>query len=333
MPKRFAFPVLAIVVVLFLYTAYWFYARGQIANYVEDWEAEQRAAGFQIEHGDLRIGGFPYRFSVATDNLIVRAPESEGGWRLALDRFEANALPYDFEHWIVSLGERLELSAEGEGLAFTASQARFSVSGEQGVTQRIGASIDALEISGIGSMVPAVRSAGQVRLSAATHETGELAMQAQLDNVALAEDQIDPILAQSFGDTITLLQADFSLTEWPALAASADLAAWSRASGQSTLRAFNIDWGRLDLEAEGQVSLDTQLRPVGRISLSLLDPEAIVDAMIEIGAISQENAGAMRLVAQSAPRSDNGTAIPLSFRNGGVYFGPVRLGDVGPVLY
>lgn len=332
MPKRFAFPVLAIVVVLLIYTVYWFVARGQIERYVTEWEAEQVAAGFQIEHGDVRIGGYPYRFSVATDGLVVRAPESEGGWRLALDRFEANALPYDFQHWIVSLGDSLELSRNGQGLAFMAEQARFSFSGESGVTQRIGASIDVLEIAAIGNGAPPVTAAGRVRLSAATSESGELAVQAQLEDVTLAADQIDPILSRSFGDRITLLQADFSVSEWPALAQSANLSTWSEASGEYTLRAFNIDWGRLDLEAEGQLSLDRQLRPTGRISLRLLDPEAIVDAMIETGAVSQENAGAMRLVAQSAPRSDSGTSIPLSFRNGGVYFGPVRLGDAGPLL-
>lgn len=332
MPKRFAFPVLAIVVVLLIYTVYWFVARGQIERYVTEWQAEQVAAGYQIEHGDVRIGGYPYRFSVATDGLVVRAPESEGGWRLALDRFEANALPYDFQHWIVSLGDSLELSRNGQGLAFMAEQARFSFSGESGVTQRIGASIDVLEIAAIGSGVPPVTAAGRVRLSAATNESGELAVQAQLEDVTLAADQIDPILSRSFGDRITLLQADFSVSEWPALAQSANLSTWSEASGEYTLRAFNIDWGRLDLEAEGQLSLDRQLRPTGRISLRLLDPEAIVDAMIETGAVSQQNAGAMRLVAQSAPRSDSGTSIPLSFRNGGVYFGPVRLGDAGPLL-
>ncbi|WP_421787981.1 DUF2125 domain-containing protein [Hyphobacterium sp.] len=333
MPKRFTFPVLAIVVALLIYTAYWFYARGQIVEYVEAWEAEQRAAGFQIEHSELRIGGFPYRFSVTTDSLVVRAPESEGGWRLALDRFEANALPYDFEHWIVSLGDRLELSADGDGLAFAADQARFSFSGEGGVTQRIGASVEALAISGIGNTVPAVQSAAEMRLSAATSETGELAVQLQLDDVILDPGEIDPILARSFGDRIALLQAAFTVSQWPTLANSADLSIWSEASGEYTLRAFHIDWGRLDMEAEGQIALDAQLRPTGRISLSLLDPEAIVDAMIETGAISQENAGAMRLVAQSAPRSEDGTAIPLSFRNGGVYFGPVRLGDTGPILF
>ncbi|MEE2525999.1 DUF2125 domain-containing protein [Hyphobacterium sp. HN65] len=332
MPKRFAFPILAVLVVFALYSAYWVYARSEIEAYVENWQAEQLAAGYQIEHADIRIGGYPYRFSVASNDVVIRAPETEGGWILALDSFEANALPYDFSHWVVSLGEQFSLEQNGDGMAFTARSARFSIAGEANVTNRIGVSIEGLSIAGIGDARPAITSAGNIGLSAATRDTGEMLVQVQLDNVELAPGSVDPILVNSFGTSVTVLRADFILTEWPELARSADLAVWAQASGQSTLRGFEIDWGRLDMAAEGQMTLDSQLRPSGRLSLNLLDPEAVVDAIVESGSVSEESAGALRLVAQSAPRSDTGTSIPLSFRNGGVFFGPVRLGEVGPVL-
>lgn len=332
MPKRFAFPILAVLVAFALYSAYWVYARGQIESYVNDWEAEQLAAGYDIEHSNIRIGGYPYRFSVAADEVVMRAPEAEGGWVLSLDSFEANALPYDFSHWIVALGENFSLERDGDGMAFTASSARFSIAGEARVTNRIGISIEGLSVTGIGNAQPALTSAGIIGLSAIARDTGEMLVQVQLDAVQLVPDAVDPILINSFGDHVDVVRADFILTEWPELARSADLAAWARASGEYTLRGFEIDWGRLNMAAEGQMSLDSQLRPSGRLSLNLLDPEAVVDAIIESGSVSQESAGALRLVAQSAPRSDTGTSIPLSFRNGGVFFGPVRLGDVGPVL-
>jgi hypothetical protein len=333
MPKRFAFPILAILIVLGAYSAYWFYARGQIETYVRDWEAAQVEAGYTIERdGPVRVGGFPYRFSVAADNVVMRAPASEGGWELRLASFEADALPYDFSHWIVSLGETFQLESGGEGLSFTAGEARFSIATRDGVTQRIGAEIAALTIEPIGATDSAITALGDLRLNAGTSEDGIMAVQIQMTGIDLDTDAIDPVMADAFGDHVGLLRADFTLSQWPELARTASLSSWSQAEGIYTLRAFQIDWGRLDMDAEGQMSLDDQLRPTGRLSLTLLDPEAIVDAMIEAGAVSEDNSGALRLVAQSAPRNDNGTAIPLSFRNGGVFFGPVRLGSVGPVL-
>lgn len=331
MPKRFAIPILAILFVLGLYSAYWVYARAQIVEYVEDWETAQIEAGFSIEHSDVRVGGFPYRFSISADDVVMHAPQSEGGWVIELDSFQANAMPYDFSHWIISLGENLRFERDGRGLSLMAENARFSVSGSNGVTQRIGAEISNLTVESIGNSTASVSSVGNLRLSAATSESGEMAIRTQVDDIALVGQAIDPILAESFGDHIAQLQADFVITQWAVLAANADLSSWSISDGIFSLREFHIGWGRLILTAEGEMSLDEALRPSGRISLSLLDPEAIVDAMIESGAISQENSGALRLVAQSAPRGENGTSIPLSFRNGGVFFGPVRLGQVGSV--
>jgi len=331
MPKRFAVPILAILFVLGIYSAYWVFARAQIVQYVEDWEAAQVEAGFEIEHTDVRVGGYPYRFSVSADDVVMRAPQNEGGWIVRLTAFEANAMPYDFSHWIISLGETLRFEQGGHGMSLTAANARFSVSGTDGVTQRIGVEISRLAIEPIGDIGANVSSVGNVRLSATTGENGEMAIRTQLDDIVLVNEVIDPVLASSFGDQVTQVQADFVISQWPVLTSNADLAAWSSAEGALTLREFHIGWGRLILNAEGEMSLDDALRPSGRISLNLLDPEAIVDAMIESGAISRENSSALRLVAQSAPRSENGTSIPLSFRNGGVFFGPVRLGQVGSI--
>lgn len=331
MPKRFAIPILAILTVLGLYSAYWVYARGQIVQYVEDWRAAQIEAGFMIEHSAVRVGGFPYRFAVSAEDVVMRAPEIDGGWVLELNSFEADAMPYDFSHWIITMGDTLRFQQDGQGLALMSEGARFSVSGTDGVTQRIVANISNLTIEGLGNSQAVISSIGTVRLGAATGADGNMAIRVQLDEVALVGEEIDPVLIDSFGDRISLLRAHFVISQWAALASSADLAAWSRAEGVYSLREFHIAWGRLNMAAEGDMGLDEALRPTGRISLNLVDPEAVVDAMIESGAISEENSGALRLVAQTAPRGDNGTAIPLSFRNGGVYFGPVRLGQVGSI--
>lgn len=331
MPKRFAIPVLAILVVLGAYSAYWVYARGQIETYVNNWEAAQIEAGFTIEHSNIRIGGFPYRFSVSADDIVMRAPERDGGWMVELNSFEANALPYDFTHWIISLGDTMQMEQGGAGLSLMAEHARFSISGTDGITQRIGAEIDNLVIAGIGDTNSTVSGLTTLRLNAVSSDDGIMAIRLHLEGVGLVASEIDPTLANSFGDHITQLRGDFTISQWNALAESADLAVWSDAQGLLRLHQFQIDWGRLNLSADGEMALDESLRPAGRLSLNLIDPEAVVDALIESGAISRENSGALRLVAQSAPRDEDGTAIPLSFRNGGIYFGPVRLGAVGSI--
>ena len=117
------------------------------------------------------------------------------------------------------------------------------------------------------------------------------------------------------------------MTEWSALAADGDAGLWARAGGRVIVRGAQLVWGPARLEGDGDLTLDNQARPDGRLSVTLFEPEALVDALVAGGLVSSDQGEALRLAALMAPRRDGGVALPFRLQNGGVFLGPARLAD------
>ncbi len=94
-------PIVGVIALLALYTAYWFFAQSSIQREVGDWIEDQESAGYAVAFDELRVIGFPYRFQIEVTNPDIRAPQGDGGWHARFPALQANALPYDFSHWIV----------------------------------------------------------------------------------------------------------------------------------------------------------------------------------------------------------------------------------------
>ena len=89
-----------------------------------------------------------------------------------------------------------------------------------------------------------------------------------------------------------------------------------------------LEWGPAQLSGEGDLTLDRQARPDGRISLRIADPDALTEALIEGEVIAAANGEALRLATMLAPRSSDGVSLPFTLRDGAIYLGPVRLGSL-----
>jgi len=137
-------PFAVLIAALAIHGAYWTYASGQIKARAEGWIAAQEAAGYEIAHDGLSVGGYPFRFSLRAQAPRIAAPEAEGGWRASVERLAATAQFYDLNHWIITPDGQAVLEAMTEAgparWAVTAEAARLSVAGSGGATTRLGAS-------------------------------------------------------------------------------------------------------------------------------------------------------------------------------------------------
>lgn len=120
-----------------------------------------------------------------------------------------------------------------------------------------------------------------------------------------------------------------TLNAWSALASGGDPVAWTRAGGAMAISRAQLVWGPADVSGAGDVSLDALLRPVGRLSVVVTDPETLIGALVEAGLVHDEQGDALRLAAMMAPRRDTGIALPFRFQDGGLFLGPARIGSVG----
>ncbi|MHA6288919.1 DUF2125 domain-containing protein [Maricaulis sp. CAU 1757] len=330
--SRFIWPIGAIVFVLALYSAYWVYVSGRIEASANDWISSQRSAGYEIDHGRLRVSGYPYRFQLDVSDAAITAPATEGGWTARLARLRANAMPYDLKHWLVSLQGPLDLDnylENGSRLRLEASDARFSlVQNSFGETERIGADVRDLSIVTLAGPQPTLSAVEQWLFNSVVEEDNRLHLRSAMRGATFSADTLSADVVGAFGQTATLVQIDIGVTEWASLARGGDMRAWSEAGGRLDVAGAELRWGPAQITGTGELTLDRMARPDGRLSLHVNDPDALASALVESSIVPHENEQALRLAAMLAPRGPEGVSLPFRIQQGGLYLGPVRLGDV-----
>ncbi len=334
--RRLVFAPFAVgLVLLAAYTAYWVYAAGEIRKTLETSIGAHEADGYQIDYERLSVRGWPLRFDVRALEPVIQAPLSEGGWRFAAPEIAGGALPYDLNHWIVAARSpaMLETRIQGERARYRleAETARISVSAEDGVTNRLGAEMDALTVTTLEGPPALVEQLEGLRLTGGVGADDAMTLRLQASAVRFAPNVLEPGVRDAFGAEADLFRLDAALSNWSALAADGDAGLWARRGGRLVVRGAQLVWGPARLEGDGDLTLDAQARPDGRLSVTVSDPEALVDALVAGRLISADQGEALRLAALMAPRRDGGVALPFRLQNGGVFLGPARLADAPPL--
>lgn len=329
--RRLFLPFVGAGVLLAAYTIYWFIAAGRIEDEARAWIAGQEAAGYRIEHGGMRVGGWPFRLSLRVDAPDIAAPEGEGGWRARMDALAASALPYDLNHWILAFDGPAELTSPNGTHVLDANDARLSVrSGTAGISH-VGAELAGLVVNTReGDPAPLTRL-GRMTLSGELAEDDRLDVKLELSEASLDPEALPESLAEAFGPFAERIRLDAALSDWAMLAATVDPYAWTETGGRADIRASQVLWGPARLEGSGEIGLDSQRRPQGRLSLRIFETEALVEALTGAGLISSDEATMLNAAARFAAQEDGGVALPFRLEDGGVFLGPVRVGEVGPV--
>lgn len=332
-PKRrhLLIPFALVLVVVLIHGVFWTIVSGQIRNQAQAWIADQEAAGYVIAHEGLSVDGYPFRFSLRVESPDIAAPDSEGGWRVQAERLAATAQIYDLNHWILTPDGAVSLQAltEDGPARWTAAYdaARLSVAGSGGVTTRIGASVAGLALQAETGPTPAVEAIGALNLTGFFAEGDAFTVRVQADALRLAEGVLDPALQAAFGPEVELWRAEANITEFEALVRGGDPAEWRRAGGALDIIRAQLVWGAADITGSGQLALDADLLPAGRLSVVVTDPETLIQALVAAGLVHNEQGDALSLATLMAPRREGGIALPFRLQGGGVFLGPARLGS------
>ena len=326
-------PFGALALVIVVHALYWVVMSGQIRTAAQVWIEDKVEVGYAIDYSTMKVRGYPFRFTIHLSDTEVSAPATDGGWRISMDAAAASAQFYNLDHWIVTLGRNALLDTRIDGersqYALTSEKARFSLITRKGVTSQIGAEVNALSITALSGPAPVIASVERFAMNGRLSESGEFINGFEIETARFDDSQLDNPLQSAFGDTIALIQLDSVLTEFDTLSQAGDPLAWSRAGGRLVIRQTRLDWGPAVLTGAGEVTLDREIRPAGRLSVVVSDPESLISALEDARLVYDEQGAALRLAAMMAPRRDEGIALPFLLQDGGLFLGPARIGEVG----
>ncbi|MDZ7708881.1 MAG: DUF2125 domain-containing protein [Roseovarius sp.] len=312
-----------------LWAGYWIIGSRATLSAFETWFDARRAEGWVAETRELDVQGFPSRFDVVFQDLMLADPATGLAWEAP--RFQIDALSYRPNHVIAVWPDTQRIATPQEKFRLSSKDMRASlvIAPDTALApRRMTLTADFLEITPEGrageTTALSTLSLAAERLEGTDYRLGLRAEGLTL--AAPARARLDP--EGRLPDRISGFSADVTATfdkPW-------DRTAIERARPQPTrlrVRLAEGRWGDLLLQAAGEVDVTPEGWPEGEITLKARNWREIVTLMRMAGALPESLASSVEnglgMMARLKGNPDT-LDIPLGFGGGRMWLGPVPLG-------
>jgi hypothetical protein len=310
-------PILVFAVLIAAYSAYWVWARGELAKGVDAWIAQERAAGRIVTFETKRLAGYPFRFALHVDAPVYGDPAA--GWRWTGETLQLVMQPWNWQHVIARTPGANRFTAGGQTLALDLgrkSAASLSWTGEG--LRRGSLSLDRLTAR-IDETALGSAQALEIHLRPPPGEPDMLQLQAGWREIALARPLPDlDFLGTRFGPSILRAEAH---DVFPALATGVDLADLPGAilslGGSIHVPQLVLDTEAGRLGARARLARTGSGALSGALSLRLDRADALKSALEAADRLDAETRQAIDMLAMG---SRDGKFVELSVRGDGLYF-------------
>lgn len=310
------------------YGGYWAVGSAAVESSVNSALERMRASG-QADYSEVSLAGFPSRFDLTISDPALRTSDGIAEWRAPF--LQLLALSYRPNHLIVVWPHEQDVTIGPETISVTSEDMRANLDIEAGVALALDRTIFVSKAVGLASKagwrldldearfatqrasedglshragIEILRATPSPDLRALIDPEGALpptADWAKLDAVVGFDRPIDRFVTEAGGPRLTDIQ----------------------------VKEISFGWGELRLDGEGEVLVDADGVPEGRITFRAREWRKMVQLAVAAGALRAEIAptienGLERLAI--AGGSEEVLALPLVFANGRMSLGPLPLG-------
>jgi hypothetical protein len=308
------------------YTGYWVYLAHRLQAEIAPWAEAERARGTTIAWDGLAVEGFPaairLRFTGAAASGDKPLPFSATAPVLL-----AETRVWDVRHWRVSAPQGAQAMLPSEAGGVTAAGLDGTVAIEKGGSATVDLAGRTLAGNGVAAGVTIAAAEAHVDLPAAapaSHRDPAFSAALRLSQVAL------PAAVPSFGKEIETLSLAVTLKgALPRGRLRDALAVWRQDGGTIELTDGTLHWGALEASANGTLALDDQLQPIGALTATIENHNAIIDAAVATGTLRAGDATLVKIVLGmlAKPGADGHPqlTLPVSLQNDRLYLGPAQI--------
>lgn len=338
--KLFVGPVALIAILAIGYPVFWHVAATRLERAVLTWVDARRGDGWDVEHGKLETGGFPFELRITLPRPAVTA--TPDGWRWQGRKAVLAFQPWDWR--------RIRVETHGRqawGVRIGGAWRRFEADSARSVfIGGIGAH-GALSEGAVDFADLAIAGPDDARLFAAqalhlrfhrTKAAGDASTVTNRVALHLTQAEITERYRLPLGQTIARLDLDAAVHGGlPRNFGPAGVEAWRRGGGSIDITASNLHWGPARARATGHVTLDESTRPDGALQTKLQGYDETLAALEKAGLIRPRDAATARialgLLARPGPDGRKVVLLPVSARAGTLYLGPVRVLKLRPIPF
>ena len=291
----------------------WLWMMHETERRLDGGAASLRASGWTVAWGQRHVGGYPFRLDVDFTDLRLADPS---GWAVAMPALKSEAFAFAPTNWVFYVPSGLALTRPDGGLVnVSAGALRASINGWDQAPPRISVEGDDLAFAAAPGARPfSLASAKTLQFYTRAGPGQQAALFFSLDGgVAQPQSWVGeiaggkPVAVRL--DGILSHTADLSGSSWRGL-----IAHWSAGGGTFDVHQLTLTAGDASLEAsKGGVAVGDDGRLEGVLQASLRDETRVLS-----------------VADGKAPPADAGPPasaldLPLTFRDGATWLGPVKL--------
>lgn len=330
----------AVLVVIYWFV--WSWGAGVMREEIANWKTAQEGAGLTIEHGPMKVTGFPFVLRAELPDPYIANPAA--GWAWQAEMLYADTPPLSPNRIVLSpegdqqlnltddSGPNIwNLTAETFRISLAEAKTGLDVRGLRARPERRGdGDIAELEIGSVMANTLITENPENGR----SGDLGRFALSAR-DIVFEKADGTPPL---AFAEVDLSVVATAISTVMTRQGGESNVAAWQRGNGELVIEGLRlvVSDGRqaipTQLRANGTLTLDNEHYPAGTVELTLKDHLALVSVLREQGLITQEESeqadNALRFLSQAMGEE---IKAPLQLRNGKLRLGPVAIMDLDKV--
>ena len=303
-------------------TGYWLWTASRLRDGLEKWADQRRARGDALAWRKETVGGFPLSFRFVLADLSMAHGSA---YRVVVPEIIGVASAWNLKRWHLAAPRGGSGTAQG----IEAPIAAQSALGEVVLGDRssdVGLAIQRLQSEGAtaGELITHFTVPSQEPRS---HRDIGLIAAAQLYHLVLPK----PVIA--LGNTIESLALNLAVMgRLPPEDWRQALAAWRDDGGTVEVRQAGLQWGSLWLEMNGTLALDHDLQPTAAMTASILDHDALIDAAVAAGTLSQKSGAvaklALDLIARHQADGRMRLTAPVTLEDGELSIGRATIGRV-----
>lgn len=327
-------PFVVLFVLALAWSGVWFYASQRAEGVLTAWIAREAALGRRYECGERKTGGYPFRIELRCDDLRISVEAGEGPVSLRLPKLLALAQIYQPDLVIVEATGPMSVKQPATGVDYEAdwSLLQASARGRPSAPQRLSLVVTGPKLSPAGRQTLLAEAKGvafHARRQAASDEpVFDLAL--SLDTLTLSANPAfagQPITGEATG----VLRGLKDLRPKPM---HARLREWQSHAGRIEITQARLAQGEVVAIGQGDVGLTSEGFLDGVVNLRVAGLERIAGLIFgrNEGRESRTQANViagLNLLARSDIDGKRAIAVPLSFREGRIFFGPVPVGRTG----
>lgn len=313
------------VVLTVLWGGYWVVGSTAVERGAAQWFDDQAAAGMTAEHEDISVAGFPSRFDLTVTKPYFADPATGWGWRAPF----AQVLSMTWKPWhvIAALPNDQVIEGPGQQIALTSSRMMASL--------RLSPSTDLplQEVVLEGQEVEAKSDLGwtvgakSLVLAMGPDAANPLAQRLGLQVTDLTPDRALAALVPDLGERISTVHLDVTMT----LTAPIDrrMAETQPRLTAVTVSDFRIEWGSLQVTAQGKVDRGPDGLAVGQVDFRIQNWRQIPALIVALGLMRPEMGETITRGIDALARSGKDPEVldlPLVFADGRMTLGPLPLG-------